>query len=65
MDLESIWYEFSPYLYALAGAVSVLTTNSKLSVFSGILLLAASATILRLRWLHRHKPDLKRKRPSR
>ena len=57
MDVETIWYEFSPYLYAAAGVVSLLNFKSALSVFSGVLLLAASTTILRMRWVHRRKLD--------
>ncbi len=59
MDLETLWYEFSPYVYAIAGVLSILNLKSGLSITSGVLLLAASATILRLRWVHRRKMDQK------
>ena len=59
MDLETLWYEFSPYVYAVAGVVSILNLKSGLSITSGILLLGASATILRLRWINRRRNDRK------
>jgi hypothetical protein len=59
MDIETLWYEFSPYVYAIAGVVSILNLKSGLSIVSGVLLLGASATILRLRWVHRRKMDQK------
>lgn len=57
MDLETLWYEASPYIYAVAGAISMFNMKSGLSIVSGLLLLAASATILRLRWVHRRRMD--------
>lgn len=57
MDLETTWYEFSPYVYGLAGLISVLNVHSILSIISGVLLLCASATILRMRWVYRRKLD--------
>lgn len=59
MDLETLWYECSPYVYAIAGIVSILNLKSGLSIVSGVLLLGASATILRLRWVNRRKMDQK------
>ncbi len=63
MDLETVWYEFSPYVYAVAGVISVFSTRSTVGVLSGVLLLAASATILRLRWTYRRKLDQKVEKP--
>jgi hypothetical protein len=59
MDLETICYEFAPYIYALGGLISVLNTKSTLSIVSGLLLLAAAATIIKLRWTYRRKMDQK------
>ena len=59
MDIETTWYEFSPYIYALVGLATIAATDSRLSVCSGALLLVAAATILRLRWVHRRKLDQK------
>lgn len=62
MDLETAWYEISPYVYAVAGAVSIFNVSSALSVFSGVLLLGAAATIVRMRWRSRRKADSKVKK---
>lgn len=59
MDLETVWYEFSPYVYAAAGLASVLSTHSTVGIVSGVLLIAAAATIFRLRWIYRRKLDQK------
>lgn len=59
MDIEQLWYELSPYLYALAGMLALYHSRSGLPLFSGVLLLVASATILRLRWTNRRRQDLK------
>ncbi len=54
MDLESLWYEVFPYLYGLAGVISLcLSSGSLLLKIAGILLLVASFTILRARWIYR------------
>ena len=54
MDLESLWYEFSPYLYAVFGVGAVFYgPGSLLLKGSGILLVAAALTIVRLRWVYR------------
>jgi hypothetical protein len=57
MDFETICYEFSPYIYACVGVISLFNTKSTLSIVSGLLLLAAAATILKLRWTYRRKID--------
>lgn len=62
MDLETMWYEFSPYIYAIAGVVSILNLKSGLSITSGMLLIGAAATIIRLRWINRRGNDRKVKR---
>lgn len=53
MKIEAIWYEYSPFVYAVAGILSVSNYGSYISVMSGILLVAAAATILRMRWVYR------------
>jgi hypothetical protein len=54
MDLESVWYEVFPFLYGVAGFVALwLSSGSTLLKISGILLLAACFTILRVRWVYR------------
>lgn len=54
MDFEAIWYESAPFIYAIAGIASLMS-DSRLAVVSGVLLLTASSTILRLRWVYRKK----------
>ena len=53
MDLETVWYEVSPYIYGIVGIAALLGTPSTMGIISGALLIAASATIVRLRWVHR------------
>lgn len=54
MDIESLWYEISPYLYAAFGVGAVFYgPGSILLKGSGILLIAAALTIVRLRWVYR------------
>ncbi len=53
MSLEDIWYESSPYVYLIAGIVVLASAEGSLAIASALLLLIASATILRLRWVHR------------
>jgi hypothetical protein len=55
MSLEEIWYESSPYVYALLSVVVVLSSDGTLATLSGCMLLAAAATIIRLRWKHRQQ----------
>ena len=54
MDLESIWYETAPYAYVLAGSYFA-STESRLATVSGLLLVAAAVTIIRLRWSYRSR----------
>jgi uncharacterized membrane protein (UPF0136 family) len=53
MDLENIWYECSPYLYLAGGLATILKSDSRVGLVSGVLLVAAALTILRLRYVHR------------
>ena len=58
MDLETAWYEFSPYLYAVFGFTALFYSGgSYLLKGSGILLITAVLTILRLRWVYRRAMD--------
>lgn len=53
MDLETLWYEVSPYIYAIAGVLALISVDSRLSTFSGGLLILAALTVIRLRWSYR------------
>lgn len=53
MKLEPIWYEYSPYVYAVGGMLSLSNYGSYISIGSGVLLIGASATILRMRLVYR------------
>ena len=55
MDYETIWYEVSPYVYTAAGVITAYAADVRLGKLSGVLLLIAAATIIRLRWQNRHK----------
>ena len=55
MSIEELWYEASPYIYVLLGVAVLFGSNETLGLASGGLLLLAAGTILRLRWLHRHR----------
>ncbi len=54
MNLEKIWYELSPYGFALAGTLAVLYgPGSILLKGSGFLLFAAALTAVVMRWISR------------
>lgn len=55
MDLETVWYEISPYIYTVSGLGVVAVADAGMGRYSGALLLIAAATIIRLRWAHRRK----------
>ena len=58
MDLETAWSELSPYLYAVFGFTALFYSGgSYLLKGSGILLITAVLTILRLRWVYRRAMD--------
>ncbi|CAN5374434.1 hypothetical protein BH11PSE11_BH11PSE11_32120 [soil metagenome] len=65
MKLEPIWYEYSPYLYAVAGVVSISNYPSYISIGCGVLLLIASGTILRMRLMYRRNKALEHEREER
>ncbi|MGZ3236532.1 MAG: hypothetical protein ACXWIN_02880 [Burkholderiaceae bacterium] len=60
MDIEATWYEGSPYVYGVVGVASLSNYHSYIAVVSGIVLLIASATILRMRWTYRKMQAEKR-----
>jgi hypothetical protein len=53
MDLEGTWYECSPYIYLAGGILTFVKAESRVGIASGILLVVAAVTILRLRYKHR------------
>ena len=55
MSLADIWYETSPYLYALLGTVVLFGSEGTLAKLSGGLLVVAAITILRMRWTYRRQ----------
>jgi hypothetical protein len=55
MDLETLWYEVSPYVYTLSGVLALLAVDVRVGQWSGALLLGAALTIIRLRWVNRRK----------
>jgi hypothetical protein len=55
MDYETIWYEVSPYIYTVAGVCSAIAADAGFGKLSGLLLLIAALTIIRLRWRSRHR----------
>lgn len=55
MDLESIWYEVSPYVYTLSGLAAFASADVQIGQVSGALLLGAALTIIRLRWVSRRR----------
>lgn len=65
MDIEAIWYEYSPFVYTAAGIFSISNYGSLVSVVSGILLIAAALTIFRMRWVYRKKKVEKLNRDKR
>lgn len=53
MDIEAIWYEYSPYIYLVVGAIVIFNVESRLGMASGSVLVATAAVIMRLRWRYR------------
>lgn len=65
MSIEATWYEYSPYLYTVGGLVSISNNGSYISIISGVMLLVASVTIFRMRWIYRKNALLQRERDER
>lgn len=59
--LEPFWYEVSPYVYSIGGALTLAQVSSGLGMISGALLLASAVIVLRLRWSHRNARPAKKK----
>jgi hypothetical protein len=53
MNLPTLWYEASPFLYALGGLGSVWGMDSELAFASGALLVLSATRVLVLRRRHR------------
>jgi hypothetical protein len=53
MDLETIWYEYAPYLYIIAGIIAIEEVGSTLGICIGAALIAGAGAVLVPRWLHR------------
>lgn len=54
MNFERAWYEGSPYLYAMTGALSAWRSDgSWLMNGSALALFCAAVTIIGLRWIYR------------
>ncbi len=65
MILETLWYEVSPYVYAVVGLASGLISHSDLGLMFSALLLAASFPIFRLRRIYRSPEREKYRKYSR
>lgn len=53
MDIETIWYEYTPYLYAIVGIVSILHIGSLIGICFGLLLIVAAGLIILVRHNYR------------
>lgn len=53
MDFETLWYEYTPYLYAIAGVMSILHIGSVIGISFGLILVAVAVLILRARHNYR------------
>lgn len=53
MDFETIWYEYTPYLYAIAGIIFILHVGSVIGICFGLLLVVAAGLIIFLRHNYR------------
>ena len=62
MDFETMWYEYTPYLYAIAGIVSILYIGSIIGISFGVLLVAGSGLIIAMRVNYRRKQSDKNER---
>lgn len=53
MDFETLWYEYTPYLYAIAGIMSILYIGSVIGVMFGLFLVVAAVVIIGARHKYR------------
>lgn len=65
MSLEALWYEVSPYVYAVVGMAAALFSNSVTGFVFSALLLSASLTIFRLRRIYRSPDNVQLRKYSR
>lgn len=49
MDFETIWYEYTPHIYAVAAAVAIFHIGSVVGIATGIFLAGASCVIFKMR----------------
>ena len=59
MDFETMWYEYTPYLYAIAGIISILYVGSIIGISLGVLLVAGSGSVIIMRVNYRRKQSAK------
>jgi Flp pilus assembly protein TadB len=62
MDFEAIWYEYTPYIYAVAGIMSILQIGSIIGIAFGIALIAAAGVIFIKRVNYRKRQSKKNER---
>jgi hypothetical protein len=65
MDIKTIWYEISPYIYAAIGVAVILSRGSSTALLCATALVAASSIIFTLRWSNRqgkNRNQLKRRK---
>lgn len=53
MDAETLWYELEPYLYAVAGLVTLFHVGGVIGTLIGLVLAGVAAFIIGVRWRHR------------
>lgn len=61
MDFEAIWYEYTPYLYAIVGILSILHIGSVIGICFGLFLVISAGLIILLRHNYRRSQSGKRK----
>jgi Flp pilus assembly protein TadB len=62
MDFEAMWYEYTPYLYAIAGIMSILHIGSIIGISFGLVLIAGAGFIIVTRLSYRRKQSDKSER---
>ena len=53
MSIETLWYEVSPFIYGIVGVAALSGAQTAIGIISGGLLIAAAATVIRMRWVYR------------
>jgi hypothetical protein len=61
MDYETIWYEFSPYLYVIVGVSILFFSQTILAFLTASFLVGSAAAILVMRRKNRMKNRAKQK----